>query len=189
MSDSDLEIFCRQVRDRSSENKRAISLLYQNSLPGNMMSILRQELDSMVRCIFLRSIEDQSYRQALIHDAISGKQWRAPDGKRKITDREMVDISSHLHGWTRNVYSFGCAFIHLSNYHDYSNRDPFLSVSSDEKQKILHYLGYYHGFHTERTLTFNDIIPLLPAVFEKILANLECVLADLEKNPPCAIFD
>jgi hypothetical protein len=78
------------------------------------MAVLRQELDSMVRCIFLLSVSDRHYRNRLIADAVNGRQWRAQDGKGKLTDRDMVELSSKLHGWTRNVYAFGCGFIHLS---------------------------------------------------------------------------
>jgi hypothetical protein len=42
MADSDLTIFCRQVRKRSQENKQAVFLLHSNSLMGNIMGVLRQ---------------------------------------------------------------------------------------------------------------------------------------------------
>jgi hypothetical protein len=76
MPDSELEIFCRQVRTRSQENKEALALLHRNALTGNVMGVLRQELDSMVRCIFLRSVTDRQYRQRLLEDSVSGKSWR-----------------------------------------------------------------------------------------------------------------
>ena len=56
MEDAEITIFCRQVRKRSQENREALTLLHRNTLTGNIMSVLRQDLDSMVRRIYLLSI-------------------------------------------------------------------------------------------------------------------------------------
>ena len=144
------------------------------------MSVLRQELDSMVRCVFLLSVTDMQYRERLIHDAVTGKAWRTVDGKHKVTDRDMVDLSGKLHGWTQNVYAFGCGFIHLSAFHDYKDRDPFESLTSDERRSIAHYLHYYHGFVMDQNTKLRDIENVLPGVFQKISDNLECYVKDLE---------
>jgi hypothetical protein len=180
VADPELAIFCRQVRKRSQENREALLLLHRSALTGNIMGILRQELDSMVRCIFLLSVADSQYRERLLHDSVTGKPWPTKDGKRKITDRDMVDLSSALHGWTQNVYAFGCGFIHLSAFHDYSDRDPFDSLSMEDRRDIAGYLSYYHGVTVNPATKFRDIEFVLPAVFEKISANLECYVKDLE---------
>lgn len=182
MSDSALTIFCRQVRNRSLENKKAIQLLHHNALTGNIMSVLRQELDSMIRCIFLLSLPDPEYREQLIHDAVDGKAWRTKDRKRKVMDRDLVELSSRLHGWTQNVYAFGCGFIHLSAFHDYSARDPLELLSAEEHHNVAHYLRYYHGVGMNQNTKFSDVAHILPAVFEKISTNLECYLRDLESG-------
>jgi|ERR1035438_3492210 hypothetical protein len=108
------------------------------------------------------------------------KPWRTKDGKRKVADRDMVDLSSALHGWTKNVYAFGCGFIHLSAFHDYAERDPFDSLTPEDRRDIAGYLSYYHGVVVDHTTKFRDIELVLPAVFEKISANLECYVKDLE---------
>jgi hypothetical protein len=180
MKDSELAIFCRQVRKRSQENRQASSLLHSNALTGNIMGVLRQELDSMVRCIFLLSVTDRPYRELLLHDSVVGNPWRTKDGKRKITDRDMVDLSSKLHGWTQNVYAFGCGFIHLSAFHDYSDRDPFDSLTLRDRHDIARYLNHYHGVVVDHTTKLRDIQFVLPNVFEKISANLECYVRELE---------
>lgn len=46
-------IFLRQVRNRSHEHRQAMNLLTSVRLAGQMIAILRQELDSMVRVIYL----------------------------------------------------------------------------------------------------------------------------------------
>jgi len=180
MAESNLEIFCRQVRKRSCENRKALQLLHRNALTANVVSILRQELDSMVRCIFLLSIADREYRTKLLADSVNGMPWRTKDGRGKVTDRVMVDLSSRLHGWTHNVYAFGCSFIHLSAFHDYADRDPLALLGPEDRKDIAFYLRNYHGVTMDKDTTFRDIEPIVPAVFEKISANLECELHDLE---------
>jgi hypothetical protein len=51
----------------------------------------------------------------------------------------MVDLAARLHGWTQNVYAFGCGFIHLSAFHDYADRDPFDLLTPDDRKIIGHY--------------------------------------------------
>jgi hypothetical protein len=102
------------------------------------------------------------------------------NGKSKVTDRHMVALSSKLHGWAQNVYAFGCGFIHLSAFHDYSDRDPFDTLTPEDRSDIAGYLRHYHGVVMDRTTKLSDIEFVLPAVFEKISANLECYVKDLE---------
>jgi hypothetical protein len=94
----------------------------------------------------------------------------------------MVELSTKLHGWTRNVYAFGCGFIHLSAFHDYPNKDPFDSLTPQERNDIAQYLRSYHGVSMDSVTTFCDIERVLPAVFEKISDNLECYVKALEED-------
>ena len=100
----------------------------------------------------------------------------------RVTDREMVDLAQRLHGWTGSVYRFGCAFIHLSSYHDYKSRDPVLALDAQERTDLLHHMRYYHGGPQTDDFTFLDLGPYLPAVFEKIASNLECHVEKLERD-------
>ncbi|MDR3676674.1 MAG: hypothetical protein P4N24_14375 [Acidobacteriota bacterium] len=177
-----MEIFVRQVRERSLENAKSLRLLHREGLQANVVSILRQELDSLVRVIFLLSQTDRTYRTALISASVDGHQWTRKDGRGRITDREMVDLSKHLFNWAKNVYEFGCAFIHLSSFHDYATRDPLDSVSAADRATIASYLNYYHCVHLGPNVKFAEILPYLPNVFDKISSNLECYLKDLEKD-------
>lgn len=178
----DLKVFCRQVRSRSSEHRESIRLLSSAGIFSQVVSILRQELDSMIRVIFLLTIRDKMYRKELVKKSIEGRQWTAKDTEKKVTDRDMVDISNRLHGWTRSVYKFGCAFVHLSSFHDYRDREPMDMISPEEKEDIVYYLRYYHGGPVTDDPGFNDLIPFLPHVFDKISSNLEAYLCDLEKK-------
>ncbi len=108
------------------------------------MSIVRQELDSMVRCIYLLDLE-LNQRNQLMAFTINGERWRN-SRNRIITDRDMVNLSKQLLGWTKSVYDFGGGFIHLSNFHDYTNSNPFDVLSSEEKGNIVTHLNNYHGY-------------------------------------------
>jgi hypothetical protein len=118
----------------------------------------------------------------LIAASVEGRPWTKKDGKGRITDREMVELSKDLFYWAKNVYEFGCAFIHLSDFHDYAVRDPMERVSAAERATIASYLNHYHLVHLGPKVTFSEILPHLPAVFQKIRNNLEYYLNDLEND-------
>jgi hypothetical protein len=177
----EVEIFCRQVRERSEENRRALQLLHGAELYGQVVGILRQELDSMIRVIYLLSLTDRTRRTRLISDAVHDRMWRKPTSGR-ITDREMVELAEHLHGWARSVYRFGCAFIHLSSLHDYENRDPILALERQERHDLGEHLRAYHGGPATDDFSFSDVVRYLPGVFEKVSTNLDCYLESLKRN-------
>ncbi len=174
-----LQTFCRQVRERSRENRQALALSQGAELYSNVFGILRQELDSMIRVIFLLSLSDSTRRNSLIDDAVNGRIWKK-NAKGRITDREMIELADRLHSWSRSVYRFGCAFIHLSSLHDYRERDPFDRLSQEERTDLLQHLRYYHGGPDSDVPTFQDIVCYLPSVFEKVAGNLEYYLHQLE---------
>jgi hypothetical protein len=147
------------------------------------VGILRQELDSMVRVIYLLSQRDHKLRAQLLEQAVSGEAWTVPtpNGKlKKVTDRDMVDLAKGLQGWTQLVYRFGCSFIHLSNLHDYQARDPFKSLPLGERVEIAQYLRQFHGGQASADSTFNEIVAFVPKVLDKITSNLECYVEDLK---------
>lgn len=132
----------------------------------------------MIRAIWLRHC-DPGERQRLAELFQHSGELRQVSGGR-ITDAAMVALADRLHGWTQRVYKFGCAFIHLSTAHDFQNRDPFLDLSASERREIIEHISYYHFIRLTESFGFADIVPVLPQVFEKIRANLECELAGLE---------
>ena len=181
---SNLTIFTRQVRSRSIEHQRAMALLADAGLPGQMMSVLRQELDSMIRVIYLL-YQDTARREDLIEASIRGDVWSREGGRARVTDKEMVDLSQKLQGWTQSVYKFGCAFIHLSNMHDYSDRDPLWQLPDDERKAILEHCRHYHGGPESKAERFDALVPYLPRVLDKVSSNLEYYLETLEGRHAC----
>jgi hypothetical protein len=146
------------------------------------VAILRQELDSLIRVIYLLSLPERARRGELIRASVEGQNWTAEGTRRRITDREMVDLAKQLHGWTESVYRFGCAFVHLSSFHDYRDRDPMAAITEDERQAIIHHMRHYHGGPYGPEPTFQDLLPYLPMVFQKVADNLECCVKQLETD-------
>lgn len=175
-------IFLRQVRSRSHEHRQAMNLLAGARLAGQMTAILRQELDSMVRVIYLLT-QTVERRTLLIDTSVTGKKWP------KITDKEMVDVAQELQGWAQSVYKFGCAFIHLSGLHDYKDRDPLALLSQEDRSAILQHCRYYHGGPMQEDASFDDLIPFFPRVFEKIASNLDCYLGALGRGEAVDIHE
>jgi len=178
----DLDTFCRMVRQRSAENAQAMHLLFTAGLLANCMSTLRQEVDSLVRTIYLLATSDPSRREELLRDAARGMMWKRENGHGRVTDREMVDLATRLRGWTASVYKFGCGFIHLSRYHDYNTTDPLSLVSDEDRRSILDHMRYYHGGPESEHPTFEELARYIPRVFEKIRSNLECYVKNLESG-------
>ena len=174
------------IRNRSDENRRAMQCF---SIPHGVLSpafsILRQELDSMIRVIYLLQIADPIERQRLIRSTLGGEKWKVPTPKgkcRDVTDREMVDLAQQLQGWTQSVYRFGCAFVHLSDFHNHLAQNPFQRLSEAEKQDVLSHMRNYHGGPSHDNPSMEEISEYLPRVFEKIASNLECYLEHLERG-------
>lgn len=112
---------------------------------------------------------------------VAGNQWARESGGR-VTDRQMVELADNLHGWTRSVYKFGCAFIHLSCFHDYNHRDPLSLLDSGEREAILGHMRHYHGGPCSPNPTFDDLSMYLPDVFRKVASNLEHYVVSLEED-------
>lgn len=148
-------------------------------------SILRQELDSMIRVIYLLQITDQNERLRLIKSTLNGEKWKVPTSKgkqRDVTDREMVDLAQQLQGWTQSVYKFGCAFVHLSDFHNHLALDPFQKLSEAEKYDVLSHMRHYHGGPADDNPSMEEISGYMPRVFDKIADNLKCYVEHLERG-------
>lgn len=178
---SNLSVFVRTIRSRSIEHQKAMELLAESGLAGQMIAILRQELDSMVRVIYLIT-QSPERREVLIDALINGEKWTREGTRARITDREMVDLAQGLQGWTQSVYKFGCAFIHLSHLHDYNDSDPMAQLPPDERRDIINHCRFYHGGPAVGDERFVDLVPYLPSVLGKISGNLECYLETLESG-------
>jgi hypothetical protein len=144
-----------------------------------MIAVLRQELDSIIRVLYLFH-QPKGRRADLIKESVNGTRWRRPNSAAPVTDREMLELSTKLMGYDKYVYEFGCHFIHLSNMHDYNDRDPLYLIPAKERKEIISYIHDYHGGPTGNAVRFVDLVPYLPDVFDKVSGNLDCLLEMLE---------
>lgn len=182
--DDELQVFCTMIRNRSDENRRAmLCFSSHHDVLSPAFSILRQELDSLIRVIYLLQIDNLAERRRLIKSTLQGEKWKVstPKGKlRDVTDRDMVDVSQHLQGWTQSVYLFGCSFIHLSDFHNHHVQNPFQRLTETEKQNVLSHMRHYHRGPLHDNPDMEDISEYLPRVLDKIASNLMCYIESLE---------
>lgn len=181
------EKFCEMVSERSREHAVAFERLCQFPAPliAPCFGILRQELDSMVRVIFLLSITDIVERRRLIQSTLDGSHWQVMSENgiyRRVRDREMVELSQKLQGWTQSVYKFGCAFIHLSNFHNHLTQNPFETLSDEERHDVLTHMRAYHGGQHSDHPDMAELAEYLPRVLEKVRDNLEFYVEELSKE-------
>lgn len=98
----------------------------------------------MVRIIFLLS-KNKLEREKYATELLGGQRWKMKTitGKeRNVLDKDLIDLAQTLQGWTRSVYKFGCAFIHLSEFHNYFVSDPFSNLSSNDLGDIAAHLTH-----------------------------------------------
>lgn len=181
MITDNIAVFCRTAEKRSEENKTAMHLMIQNALYSNSISILRQELDLLIRVIYVLT-KSQLIRESLLEQFINRDRWSL--NGRVITDREMVETVNILHGWARIAYKFGCAFIHMSYIQDWQDTDPMSVIRPDEKSDLIRYINQYHSANLKEDVAFDDLKPYLLNVFEKIYGNLSYYIETLRDKKP-----
>jgi len=173
--------FVDLVKNRSKENIESFNLLYEKGLYGNCVSVLRQELDSYIRVLF---INGHTEKDAFISQILSDKKLKDKD--KTITDRAMLEYlkPSHMDAWEESyIYQIGCFFVHLSNFHNYKTENPFQNISQADKENIVEFIKDKHSWEADTSnIDINKIesvIPFLPLIIKKISANLECALEKL----------
>lgn len=181
----DTQTFCGMIRNRSEENRQAMRCFpgpYRVLSPA--FSILRQELDSMIRVIYLLSIRSVTERRRLIKSTIQGEKWKVKTSKGKwsdVTDREMVNLAQQLQGWTQSVYKFGCAFVHLSDFHNHLTENPFDKLK-DLKGEIFSLIcATITVGRATITLTWQNWRYLLYLYLKRYPVTLNPILSNLNK--------
>lgn len=174
---NELQIFSQSILNRSKENSESFACLYEKHLYGNCFSILRQELDSLIRIFYLLNIDNPSEREHYISLTLNGEKWSRFNerGRRQfVTDREMVEITSghRLMGWANYVYKFGCGFIHLSQLHNIGLENAFRALNHEDRVAIIRYINQYHDANLTEESSLEDFIPHLPNVMNKVASHV-----------------
>lgn len=173
-----LDQFLRAARFRSEQNKAALDLLLKAHIYAIAIGLLRQEIDTFVRLVYLQSV-DAPLANELIAQFVRGERWSRK--KKLITDGEMVELAQAKHFWVEKAYRFGCKLIHLSDFHDYQSVDPFTTIPTSDKRTIMNFLRDYHGYR-ENDIDLPRFIELLPKVMVKIRGKVEKYCDALERR-------
>ena len=90
------QFFFNIVRARSVENAKSFDLLYKHGCYGNCVSIIRQELDSYIKVLFIRNHQQ---KDVFINQILNGEKLRV--GKKVITDKTMLSYlkPDHMDKW------------------------------------------------------------------------------------------
>jgi hypothetical protein len=177
----DLAVFRRMIRARSDEHERAVRLLVAAGLHAPALAILRQELDSLVRAYYLLHCPPE-VRVQLLSASVEGEKWEIATingRRRKVSDKEMVDLATETDAWVRRVYDVGSALVHLSHVHDYGARDPLASMDPEERRRIVLYVNDFHRAILPDDASFEEIAAYAPQILTKIRNNLDGYLIKL----------
>jgi len=141
---------------------------------------MRQELEQSINVLFLIK-QNKIDKDKLIELAIANKRWSININKIKqyINDEVLQIFSESLDGWERGIYKFGFVFKSLSVNYNYMLRNPINSISEIERRTIHDYIKEYHVSNFRADFNIDDIIPVLPHIFEKLSGKLKESLMQL----------
>ena len=176
----DIDVFCRTVEARSLEHREAMDVAMERGWWAIAGSVLRMELDSMIRVIYL--LRTPEARDRILASSVAGKGFK--DGERRVLDRTMVEVAVADNGWVRSVYDFGNKFVHLTDAHDYAETDALEAY--EQRDEIIRYLNHYHGDtvlgrRLDDGATLREVAAYAPRVLEKITSNQRSYIATLRE--------
>ena len=173
---SELNSFYSAIRKRSDENQKALDWLLSEKIYSLVGSIIRMELDSLFRLYYFNS-RNENDKKTLLRQFHAGQPWHGE--KRLVRDRDMVNLLARtlILDWATPIYDIGCAFIHLSPYHDWNNdNDPTRNISNDVRETIVEHVKAHHQKELSVNFTFDDLISITNDVFCKLRGNILCEL-------------
>jgi hypothetical protein len=143
-------------------------------------SVLRMELDSMIRVIYLLDRPDR--RDRILASCVAGEGFR--DGRRRIHDQEMIHVATGRNDWVDTVYEFGNKFVHLTDAHNYAEAEVDPLQAYEHRGDVIRYLNDYYpgkvpGRRLDASSRLRDIVAYAPHVLDKITTNLSRYIEDL----------
>jgi hypothetical protein len=175
------DTFCRMIKARSCEHREAMRVALDNGWLAIAGSVLRMELDSMIRVIWL--LRHPGTREQILASCIAGEGFK--EGRTRISDSAMVEAAADADDWVQSVYHFGNTFVHLTNAHDYAVLDPFQAY--ERRGEVIEFLNRHHRDKVpcgpvDDSSTLRDLAAHAPYVLEKITSNLDIHVTDLRKQ-------
>jgi len=177
-AEDNIDIFCRAVEARSEEHRQAMDVALDRGWWAIAGSVLRMELDSMIRVIYLLRRPDR--RDRILASCVAGEGFKYGQGY--ISDQKMIAVATRDNGWVDAVYEFGNKFVHLTDAHDYAEVDPLQAY--EHRGDVIKYLndeyrGKVPGRRLDDSSTLRDIAAYAPHVLDKITSNLSRYTEDL----------
>ncbi|MCL2499123.1 MAG: hypothetical protein FWE90_02180 [Defluviitaleaceae bacterium] len=164
--------FYEAIKKRSDENEKALQWLLNERIYSLVGSIIRMELDSLFRLCYFK-VQSEPIKKQLLQQFMKGQRWRGE--KDLISDRTMVQYLTGqlLLDWATPIYDIGCAFIHLSPYHDWGGvNEPTRNINIEIRRVIVEHIKVHHHVELEEGFTFEDLVSVASDVFGKIRGNL-----------------
>ena len=170
-----LEEYKGLILQRLEENRKSFDLLFGIQHYGNCISIMCQELDQVIKILFLLNRNKSEQRQ-FIESSINNHRWSliTKDNKKEyISDTVFTEYSNTLKGWDKSIYEFGLAFGNLANTFNYGTKDPIKSMGENDKEKIYKYIKEYHNTTFPIDYDISNLIIELPTILNTISINLK----------------
>jgi hypothetical protein len=169
------------IFQRLYENRKSFDLLFGIKHYGNCISIMCQELDQVIKILFLLNSKKDDQKQ-FIESSINSQKWYiigSNNKKEYVTDDVVIQYSETLVGWDKSIYEFGLAFGNIANTFNYGTRDPIKGIGENDKNKIYRYIIEYHNKDFPENYDLGNLIIELPTIFNKISNNLKSYLDKL----------
>lgn len=157
----------------------------EQNLLSTQMSIIREEVDSLLRVIYLLGVNDYEELADIIGNSFDQRKFgptKADGEARRLSDKSMVQAAAVQFDWLETLYDFGCSFIHLTGLHSYQERDPFRMLSPSEREVIAGFVNRYYRATISANSQFTEVAHYLPQIFRKVAENLERLLGDLQEH-------
>jgi hypothetical protein len=171
---SENDEYKRLIGHRLEENMKSFKLLFEIKHYGNCISIMCQELDQIIRLLFLLNSTPNNKKQ-FISSSINDQKWHTvglDHKKMYVTDEMLLQFSESLTGWDKSIYEFGFSFKSLSNNFNYGSRDPIKSMNEIERNRLYNYIQEYHVKDFPKEFSLDDLKPVLPMILKLISNNL-----------------
>jgi len=178
---SEKEAYKRLISRTLEENWKSFTILFELKHYGNCISLLCQELDQVIRILYL-SKGRMHEKDELISQAINSQKWFHLGADRKkiyITEETISEFATSLEGWEKAIYEFGLAFKSLSSNYNYILKDPIKGLKDGERQKIHAYIVEYHNPDFPADFALANLIPEIKSIFERISENLRLDMEQL----------
>jgi hypothetical protein len=170
--------FFEAIKQRSEEHQKAFDFAMKEKLYSQVGSIIRQELDSLIRLNYYRSL-NFAKKQELLRNFFAGDK-AFPSDKNLIAqfDPESLLYRLPFLGWAEHIYKVGCAFVHLTQMHNWEQGEPELTFTDEERKDIVMNVNWWQkeymktDFALKSDFSFTDLVAVAPGIFNKLRTNL-----------------